>query len=360
MGNLQEVKLKTLKKILNTTYNSLYFVNKKREREIVFCSARSKQLTGNIKNLEEEYLRQGVKHRVYTYENKGVRSFWHYIKTLNYLSYAKLFILDDYNLAISGLDEKKNDNMVVQLWHAVGVYKAFGRSKHEEGIIKHHSNYDVAFVNSAQDKPFYMKSFYIDESSLIEMGAPKLDSIIANESNDKRYVLYAPTYREDKEFAINEVEKTIKQLNNIRDYEVYVSLHPYMSINDIKASKLNNVKFITSDKQRYEVMGKCKFLITDFSSILFDFSYYEEEVFLYFFNDSEKSNVKNQYYVTPDKLKLPIYDSIEGIVNDINAGSFTSNKENLLKLKDYVYKNTKLETTNSAAMKQYLDKLIGE
>ncbi|MCL9775465.1 CDP-glycerol glycerophosphotransferase family protein [Vibrio methylphosphonaticus] len=118
-------------------------------------------------------------------------------------------------------------------------------------------------------------------------------------------IFFMPTWRSwisdytEEEFLKSEYYNNIYRFLNSSDLDVLLEKHDmtvYLYLHDIfqdKFSHLFSLKYsrvIVANKQDYDVqdlMIRAKILITDFSSVAFDFAYMEKPVFYYQFDQNE-------------------------------------------------------------------------
>ena len=142
-----------------------------------------------------------------------------------------------------------------------------------------------------------------------------------NVKENEKIILYAPTFRK-YEFDYN------LEFNNIGDnYKVFIKLHPGLKNTKIKNKNIINV---TNYNNIDELLVSCDILISDYSSIVFDYLFYNDEVYLYAPDYDEYKNDRGFYI---DYKKLPFSISY-------------SNEELEKAIINHLYKETKKELDN--------------
>lgn len=325
--------------LLQTCFNGLYhffsLFSSSKEKTVVFCSNRSKTLSGNLEALYDVF-KQEQEWKVITqtfHFERTVKGRLVYvlqsIKMMYLLANASLFIIDDYVLPIYYVTNKKQKNQVVQVWHAIGHLKKYGLSleKNQGSLIKHHSNYDWVLSNAPSDNQALMRSFGVSEKQLLLTGAPRLDNLIQEgkvgprhlQSTDKRYYMYAPTYRDAtntdaayqiiREFLLAFAEQSDPE----RDY-LYLSLHPYLKAQLIGGEALPNVEIFSDGNQSSKLLQEIDVLVTDYSSILLDYAYFEKPL-LIFAPDYQTYIQKTGFFVDYQSyIGTPFYESGQQVV----------------------------------------------
>lgn len=190
---------------------------------------------------------------------------------------------------------------VVQLWHAAGAFKKFGLSAPTdpnlvelEKMIAQRLDYVV--VSSQKVAPYYMEAFGVGKEKILPLGIPRtdyyfqehdLDSLrnkfekLYPASKNKKLVLYAPTFREDPELdknLLNNLDIDLFQEKLGKEYLLAVRLHPQIN-QDQKLSP--EVIDLTSYPDEKELLLLTDILITDYSSIMVEYTLLEKPVIFY-------------------------------------------------------------------------------
>ncbi|MFW7401838.1 CDP-glycerol glycerophosphotransferase family protein [Vagococcus fluvialis] len=291
------MKHKILKQFFNTLYHffSLFYSNK--GKKVVFYSNRSETLSRNLTNLMKEFEKETdyeIKVKSFNFKRSIVGRFIYFfqsVQSMYELATADLFIIDDYFLPVYYIENKQERNKVVQVWHAIGHLKKYGLSieKNRQSTIKHHSNYDFVVANAPGDVKAILSSFDVTNDKVHVLGAPRLDDLIIGEQkkiNKKNIFMYAPTYRdasnEDKVYSyINQlIEIFITRVDQENNY-LYLSLHPYLKIEKINLRRAKNIEIFKDGNKSSKLLKEVDVLITDYSSILLDYAYFEKPILIY-------------------------------------------------------------------------------
>lgn len=203
------------------------------------------------------------------------------LKSMVLLSTARFCVVDTYNVAVSVLKHKKNLK-VMQIWHALGGLKEFGlmslgkEGGHDEKtarLLCMHKNYDIVCAPSKCAAKLYEKAFGCKASSIEIIGMPRIDYIIDGGdekkrrveeikkeypvlSNGKKNILYAPTFRANGGFFIDEILDTV----DFSKYNLCIKIHDV----DKKHSLPENA--INIEKSLFNIFPLADFIITDYSA----------------------------------------------------------------------------------------------
>lgn len=274
-----------------------------------------------------------------------VRYIVHLIKATYHLATSSYFIIDDFYIPVYFIRPRKNTE-VIQLWHAAGIFKKFGLSTvgkpfgPRPDYLKHvkiHSNYSRLYVSSNEVIPYYAEAFGMDEQRIFPFGLPRTDYFYKTDSSTlgerffrdypalkgKKLLLYAPTYRGKSHYQ-NTFSSPInfKKLEEIlgEGYGVIVHLHPYMRVID-----LSDQRFVFHIQEEYdiqELMRLADLLITDYSSVIFDFSILGKPM-AFFADDLEEYKQERDFYLDYDEMVPgPIFDRTEPLAAWIKKGEF--------------------------------------
>ena len=215
-------------------------------------------------------------------------------RAVNELMQAKVIVCDNYFPLLAGFYPKK-ETTVIQLWHANGAIKKFGledptamkRSFLDRKRFKQvYNRFNEYIVGSEYMGKVFQNSYGAAEHQIIPMGYPRSDVYFNEkviESNrthffevypylkDKKIILYAPTYRENsKEGYPLDIPLMFKELGN--DYAVLMKKHPksleYVVVDGYKDFFYADL----DDFKTEELMTVAECLITDYSSVPFDFT----------------------------------------------------------------------------------------
>ncbi len=193
---------------------------------------------------------------------------------------------------------------VVQLWHGTGTIKKFGLDSDTEEVArlaaKANRRLTHLIVNSEQTKRQYGSAFGVPEEKIYIIGLPRTDLMLDETSWDswkekfykiypslagKRCILYAPTFRD------SEVDKPVLGLDldsfaaSMEEDEVLlVRLHPHVAANcpdslwERYKGKVVNVSEYPGVATLLVVSVQ---LITDYSSIIFEYCLLDREMIFY-------------------------------------------------------------------------------
>lgn len=223
------------------------------------------------------------------------------LKIMYHLFTSKVIVTDDY-LKYLRLYKLKEKQKVLQIWHACGLFKKFGLDylpwniKEEKAT---HARYDCVTISGESLKEGYASAFGIGEDRIQALGVPRTDmfydkSLIADrqkafyqknpELENKKLVLYAPTFREEGTKRIEYDPKidwnSLNEKLQETDVVLLIKNHPVMKYNLLKGKKYSNIKNMNK-VSTYDLMFVSDALITDYSSVIFEYALLDKPMIFY-------------------------------------------------------------------------------
>ncbi|QBP18999.1 CDP-glycerol glycerophosphotransferase family protein [uncultured bacterium] len=217
-------------------------------------------------------------------------------KLLPIILSARLIICDNYYPFLGGLKLPKNVK-VIQLWHADGAVKEFGwgdpdtahQSRSDQhryqSVYNHFDNYVVASKAMGQ---VFVNDYHIPFSRIRLLGYPRSDIFFNRkwiersrrqvlkrypQFRGRRIILYAPTYRKGVKY--NPPIGLVKSLTSDPKAIVIVRLHP--ALRDQFSWIEQEIGFSSrlyylNNASTAKLLTITNTLITDYSSVAFDYS----------------------------------------------------------------------------------------
>lgn len=285
--------------LLNSYYSIRTSLRKTDEHKAVFVIYREHTLKGNLKYIYDELKKQTPTidiHFIYAENKMNIKLF----KDVVCFSNARYLIMDDYYLPLYLIKPNKRLK-VIQLWHAASSFKKFGHSTvgtkfgPKQSYLKQvpiHANYTHVYVSCERVVPHYAEAFNMSRKNIYPIGIPRIDlfnkETLKREIMNKVYeaypflrntvnILIAPTYRasgtqQETSFTIVETIVNVSQAIKDSDKQIIIKAHPYM--NDDELEQLSTCGHVLID-EKYTInewMLVSDGLITDYSSVIFDYA----------------------------------------------------------------------------------------
>ena len=282
----------------------------------------------------------------------------HLVKQMYHLSTSRTVILDSYSIPVSVLKHKKNLR-IIQMWHAIGSMKCFGYAMigKEEGrdpdiahILKMHRNYDLILISSMDFIKDYIEGFGLTKEEVKEkvreIPLPKMDYLANHEYMlqrrhelfsempslaEKKNILYCPTFRKDVSDYDREKVRTLLDAVNHDKYNVIYKPHPLSELN------INDERLITAIKDNIDAIAVSDFVITDYSSIMYEAGIAGKPIYLYAY-DWDNYSGKRELNIDLQKEVPAIFTSDPKSI----VAAIESEKYDYKALKKFIDKNAKL------------------
>lgn len=280
---------------------------------------------------------------------------------LKYLACAKYLIN---NSTFMGYFIKKPEQVYINTWHGIPLKTlchdepggALGSFNMTRNML--HADYVISanpFLTDVYLDAFKMRG--LSNAKIIEEGYPRLDTLVNTPKEevyeelrrsgvkvdpDKKIILYAPTWKGASfgkpDVSVDGFEELKKRLDEMIDtdkYQVLVKVHQvvYSHIKE-QLAKYDYVVPATMDAN--VILGVTDILISDYSSIYFDYLATGRPV-LFYITDAESYKKNRGMYFGLDSLPGPYTDSLEVLGDWINHVDdvFAENKDRYRKVRDW-------------------------
>lgn len=253
----------------------------------------------------------------YDYIVADYKTFSERVKRFYYVSAASLFITSNRFIYKHTID---NTQRYLHLAHGCALKKA----THYQ-INKFLDNADILTLSD-----FFIEYDSINlgckEEQLKPLGYPRCDDLFKNNidinnlfknSDFTKAIYWMPTYRQHRGGKLNHSsvafpiiynEEIAKQINDCAKENgvmIIVKPHPVQDLSVIKALDLSNLKFIDNEFlsknniKNYELLGSCDAMLSDYSSVYYDYLLCDKPIGLCF-DDYDEYNSKEGFTVDPD------------------------------------------------------------
>lgn len=367
--------LSKLKKIVGGAirigYKCIYRFIPIHDQMVMFISFHGRGYSDNPRAIYEE-MRRDERFKDYTYvwaikhhKKKDIQIDG--AKVIEYFSLSYFFHLSRakywvFNCKMPGYIRKKPEQIYLQTWHGTPLKRlahdihvadqtTFYRSQMSADEMYKTYDVDVArydYMISPNHfcTKVFQSAFQIDRDRLIETGYPRNDRLINAKKEDaekikqtlgipldKKVVLYAPTWRDNQYVTKGytfRLEADFKKWKEVLGSEYVVIFKPhYLIINEQKDDpSLNHFLYsIDADKDISSLYLIADILVTDYSSVFFDFSVLKRPIYFYMYDiDSYREELRGFYIDIYKDLPGKIYEKEEAMLKDIAAGIYDYGK----------------------------------
>ena len=348
-----------------------------KNNKITFLSRQSDKVNIDFELLEEQFKKEcdNIEIQVLCKKIpkgliKKIAYCFYMIKCLYHISTSKICIIDGYSIPISALKHKKN-LIIIQIWHAMGAIKKFGKQVLDKGegskssiakIMKMHENYTYITCTSEKTKKFYAEGFGTEKGKILKLGMPRIDYLLGKDEKidkkvtellneypklkEKKTILYVPTFRKGKSVHISDVINAVPN----EKYNLIVRLHP------LDKNEISNEYIIDSKYETFELLKIADYVITDYSAVAFEASVLDKPVFFYLYDIDEYNINRGLNINLLEEMPMCTFSDIKKIIEVIE-----NDKYDYQELKKF--KNEYVETSdmcNTERIVSYIKNLMEE
>lgn len=254
-----------------------------------------------------------------------------------YLATAKYLMTDN---SFPPYFNKRNGQIFLNTWHGTPL-KTLGKSDKSNlaslaNIQKNYLMCDYALFPNEYTKNIFMQDYDLRDifagKSLIA-NYPRNYIFYDNENgaelkadlgfSGKQLFAYMPTWRgigrtADVDTQLDETKQLLESFDNSLndDQFLLVNLH-FMLASRIDCSEYKHIAAFPSEYDTYEVVNACDGLITDYSSVFYDFAVTGRKIILFAY-DKKKYLMQRGIYVPFESLPFPILDTVEDVVCEMS------------------------------------------
>ncbi|ETI69156.1 CDP-glycerol--poly(glycerophosphate) glycerophosphotransferase [Neobacillus vireti] len=282
--------------------------------------------------------------KIIPFETKNILNWF---VSLFHLSTGRFVIVDNYFGFLAAVTFKKNVECI-QIWHAAGALKTFGmqdrsiRYRSDSAKRRFQEVYDKfhkIVVGSDEMASIFREAFHVPSQRMLPTGFPRTDFFYDKEARDavvtsfyenypmlagKKLILYAPTYR-DGQLKNSEFHLDIKQMQQKlgSSYFLLIKLHPAVKTKtNYQELYPDFVGDFSSYKRINELLVVTDYLITDYSSLPFEYSLLKKPIIFFSYDLAEyreqRGLVKDYERIVPG----PIVFNTDEMIELIEADSF--------------------------------------
>ena len=237
----------------------------------------------------------------------------------------------------------RKDQILINTWHGF-IFKAVG--KYIGKIDRRQFNTTTCFIS---DAAFFTSKAIRDafeyEGVVLECGTPRTDILFSDKRDscavmvkkklgvpsEKKLALYAPTFRDDFEYSESYLDvMRLRQSLSARfggEWEVLLKVHPMIAKK--YSSEENGGIDVSWYEDTQELLCASDVMVTDYSSISWEFALLKRPVFIYAY-DAEEYEASRTLFVPMEQWPFPIAVSnaeLEKRVAEFDEGAYVRRVE---------------------------------
>ncbi|WP_372426570.1 CDP-glycerol glycerophosphotransferase family protein [Mammaliicoccus sciuri] len=265
---------------------------------------------------------------------------------------AKVWIA---NTRLTPQIEKKDEQLYIQTWHGTPLKKL----ANDQTVIsipdvtleeylyefnKETSRWDFVISPSETASERFKTAFNLNDEQILTLGYPRNDDLV--QLNDDTYInqlkqkydipsnkkvlLYAPTWRDNDRTDIGkynfklklDLDAFSKELSN--EYVLLIRAH-YLVSEHLNLEDYKNVYDLSEANDINELFLMSDVLITDYSSVYFDYANLRRPILFFAYDKDEYANdIRGFYLPYESDLPGPVFETSEALINFIKRKQYES------------------------------------
>lgn len=336
-----------------------------KRKMILFESNAGRNYTGNPKYIYEEMVKRGLDHH---YE-----CVWIVRKTdtvipgnrvivrrlsmryLFYMAVAQIWVFDcrqPYFVI------KRKQQTYIQTWHGTPLKRLamdmevinmggeLDLANYQEGFINSTRKWDVLLSPNTYSSHIFRRAFAFDKT-MLEIGYPRNDILVNSGAeqiallkdklklpHDKKIILYAPTWRDDEYHSADEFRFNLQMDLNVMaaelsdEYMMILKVH-YLVKENFDATVYDGfVQYFSAEQDIQELYLVSDILITDYSSVMFDYSLLRRPMIFYTYDyEHYADNIRGFYYDLADEAPGPLVRHTNELIDAIRTSEVDMNSK---------------------------------
>ncbi len=356
MNNIKKKLKKIIKILVLCIYRIFILLHRTNRRIILFESNVGRNYSGNPRFIYEEMVRRGLDqfyHCYYILEDTSL-SLPGKAKKIRRISLAYFYLFSKAGIWVSDTRmpsylKKRKSVIYIQTWHGTPLKRLgldlFQMSMEGESGLEHYKRefaknamtWDYLISQNTYSTGIFRRAFAFRQE-VLEIGYPRND-ILINENtsdkiaalkkrfrlpSDKKIILYAPTWRDNESYAPHQyrfstdLDFSCLKEQLAKDYIILVKAH-YLVSERIDFNSYQD--FLFQFGAAYDIAELyliSDILITDYSSVMFDYSLLNRPMIFYAYDlDYYKDQLRGFYFDFIQEAPGPITKTTQELVQAI-------------------------------------------
>ncbi|ABV63887.1 MULTISPECIES: CDP-glycerol glycerophosphotransferase family protein [Bacillus] len=251
---------------------------------------------------------------------------------LKYLATAKYLIN---NSTFQPFFICKEEQVYINTWHGTPLkYMGFdipGNPAHSQNVLRNFLSSDYLISPNEHTTSMFLNSYklkHIFPGKIVEEGYPRIDLTLNSDSNafkkslqsfgvslslEKKTIVYAPTWKGTNVGKVkNNLTQITSDLNYLqekcgKEYNILLKLHPFLYHQASRSTELQG-RLIPDFIDTNVLLCATDLLITDYSSIFFDFLVTNKPILFYMWDADEYTEERGMYFKLEDLPGPRVYN----------------------------------------------------
>lgn len=255
-----------------------------------------------------------------------------------YLATAKYIMTDN---SFPPYFNKRDEQVFLNTWHGTPL-KTLGKSNKSSlaslaNVQKNYIMSDYALFPNEFTRDVFMKDYDLEPifNNYSFIGNYPRNYIFYDSEagvrmkerlgySGKKVFAYMPTWRDantakQKRAQIEQMEQILAEFDERLDDDtvLLVNLH-FLLASEINCEDYKHIEYFSPDYDTYEILNACDGLITDYSSVFFDFAVSGKKIILFAY-DKEEYLSSRGLYMPFESLPFPIVEDVDSVVDLFDA-----------------------------------------
>ena len=356
----------------NSIFQAINFIIPKCGNKIFITSGSRAYIDGNEKFIYDEMLKRGWdrKYKIVQDFKASISIRYNMIKMLKFIynmATSDVIIVDDYYPEINKVNYSKKTS-IFQVWHACGAFKTVGLERGaKKGAppinSKVHKCYTHVPVSSKLSAFHQQEAYGIDFDKFYTVGIPRTDVFFDDEYKKhiceeifkeypqirkfSRVILYAPTFRGDSSldafFPMDKIDMHKLGLMCAKTNSfLIIKMHPFVKEKvDIPVEYQDYMLDASNYREVNDWLFVSDILITDYSSVIYEFSLLKKPMLFYAFDQAEYVEQRDFYESYEETVPGEICQTLDELIEHLYQDNIPMDKIESFIQKNFEYMDGK-------------------
>lgn len=336
---------------------------------VLFASEARPNMQGNLKAVHDRMLERGLDKDFkfgYSFRTGRTSSRQNALNLAWQMGKANTILIDDYFAVLRDLGDR-NEQKIVQLWHAGSGFKSVGYSRFGQygspNLRNAHRLYSYAICGSQHLRDVYSEAFGIEREAVLATGLPRIDGFLREgradevlpqfeaqfpDAHGKRKILLAPTFRGrgsgDAHYDYDEID--FPALYEACGEDTVVLFRQHHFIPDpapIPPELSDRLIDVASFPDTNDLLLISDVLVTDYSSVIYEYSLLERPMIFFAYDLETYSATRGMHRAYEDAAPGSIATTFEELVTLMREPELSVEKT-----KEFVRENFDHVDTNNS------------
>lgn len=346
---------------------------------ILFASEARPNMQGNLKAVHDRMIERGLDKNFnfgYSFRTGRTSSRQNALNLAWQMGKANTILIDDYFAVLNDLGDK-NQQKIIQLWHAGSGFKSVGYSRFGQygspNLRNAHRLYSYAICGSQHLRDVYSEAFGIEREAVLATGLPRIDGFLRKGRGDevlvdferdfpkakgKRKVLFAPTFRGrgsgDAHYDYDVIDFAALYEACGDDTVILFRQHHFIpEPAPIPSEYCDRLIDVASFPDTNDLLLISDVLITDYSSVIYEYSLLERPMIFFAYDLENYSATRGMHRDYEEAAPGSIATNFDELVDLLGRPELS-----VVKTKDFVKENFDYVDTHNSD--RVIDSLILE